>query len=228
VKLATNIYIPQSFFAYMNKIIKFLIISDLLILTSFGLIAPILSIFFKDNLVGGTILNAGLATTIFFLAKSVVQLPFSRFIDAHNSRIRLNWLICGSFLISAVPFLYIFVTSIYSIFFIQIIYGIGSGLAFPAWLGLWSTHLDKKKESFEWSLYSTVTGVGTAMAAAVGAALAQFIGFAYTFIVVGIASLIGCMVLLSLSYNKVELENNCYSNDQNNKKSIICKSRIQT
>jgi MFS family permease len=207
----------------MNKVIKFLMISDFLILTSFGLIAPILSIFFKDDLIGGTILNAGLASTIFFLTKSSVQLPFSKYIDAHNSRIRLNWLIFGSLLISIIPFLYIFATHIYFIFFVQIIYGIGSGLAFSAWLGLWSTHLDKKKESFEWSLYSTLTGIGTALTAALGAALAQYIGFVYTFIIVGMSSFIGCFVLFRLSSWRDELENECYSASGNKRKPIVCR-----
>ncbi|MDP3918388.1 MAG: MFS transporter [Nanoarchaeota archaeon] len=190
----------------MNRVIKFLMISDILMLTSFGLIDPILAIFFKDDLVGGTILMAGLASTIFLLVKSFVQLPFSKYVDSHNYRTRLRWLIFGTFLISMVPFIYIFAKHIYVIFFAQVIYGIGSGLAFPTWLGLWSTHLDKKKESFEWSLYSTLTGIGTAATAIIGAALAQFIGFSFTFLFVGLLSLIGCLMLFELDRKKNKLE----------------------
>jgi MFS family permease len=182
----------------MNRVIKFLMISDILVLTSFGLIDPILAIFFKEDLIGGTILMAGLASTIFLLTKSFVQLPFSRYVDAHNYQTRIKWLILGSFLISTVPFIYIFAKHIYLIFFAQIILGLGSGLAYPTWLGLFSIHLDKNKESFEWSLYSTLSGLGTAVTAAVGAALSQFIGFTFTFVLVGILSLMGCLVLFKL------------------------------
>ena len=44
----------------MNRIIKLLMISDVFVLTGFGLVQPILAIFIKDNLVGGTIFAAGL------------------------------------------------------------------------------------------------------------------------------------------------------------------------
>jgi len=190
----------------MNRAVKFLMVSDIMVLTSFGLIEPILAIFFKENLVGGTIFMAGLASTVFLLVKSLVQLPFSKYVDSHNYGTRLKWLIFGSFLIAIVPFIYIFADHIYVIFFAQAIHGMGSGLAYPTWLGLWSTHLDKKKETFEWSLYSTLTGLGTAATAVIGAALAQYIGFSFTFLLVGIISLIGCLVLFELDRRKNKLE----------------------
>lgn len=188
----------------INKTIKLLMFSDIFVLTGLGLIEPILAIFIKENLIGGTIFIAGIASTIFIVTKSIVQLPFSKYVDSHKDKIK--WLIIGTFLISLVPFIYIFAKDIKLIFLAQIIHGIGSGLAYPTWLGLWSTHLDKKHESFEWSLYSTLTGIGTALTAAVGAAIAQFIGFAYTFALVGIMSLIGCLILFGLEKKKSKLK----------------------
>ena len=83
----------------MNKTLKFLMISDVLILTSFGLIDPILAIFFKENLIGGSIFIAGLAGMTFLLVKSAIQLPFSKWVDHSSYKKRLKWLIAGSFLI---------------------------------------------------------------------------------------------------------------------------------
>ncbi len=173
-------------------------LSDVLILTSFGLISPILAIFFKEELVGGTIFTAGLASTVFLLTKCAVQMPFSRYVDHHNYRHRVTLLITGTFLIAVVPFVYILSDTLYGLFTAQIIFGIGSGLSYPAWLGLWSTHLDKHKESFEWSLYSTFTGLGTAATASGGAFLASKFGFDFTFVIVGIISVLGGVVLLDL------------------------------
>jgi len=173
-------------------------ISDVLILTSFGLIDPILAIFFKENLIGGSIFIAGLAGMTFLLVKSAIQLPFSKWVDHSSYKKRLKWLIAGSFLIAIVPLIYIFAKHVRMIFIAQIIHGIGSGLAYPTWLGLWVTHLDKKQESFEWSMYSTITGLGAAFTAAVGAAIAEYIGFNYTFMFVGGISLIGCFVLFKV------------------------------
>jgi DHA1 family quinolone resistance protein-like MFS transporter len=180
----------------INKIVLFLLLSDAFILTGFGLIDPIIAIYIDGNVQGGSIFAAGLASTIFFVTKSVIQLPFSRYVDTHDNKIK--WLLVGSLLISLVPFIYIAAPNIYFIYLAQLIYGIGSGLAYPTWLGLWSTHLDKKHESFEWSLYSTTIGIGTAVSASIGAALSDFMGFRFTFVVVGVLSLIGCAVLYAL------------------------------
>ena len=65
-------------------------LSDIFVVTGFGLIAPILAIFIKEDLVGGTIFAAGLASTIYLVSKCIVQLPFHiisfpcRYIPDHN------------------------------------------------------------------------------------------------------------------------------------------------
>jgi len=183
----------------MNRIIKFLIIPDFLLFTSFGLTDPILAVFFKEEIIGGTLLKAGFASTVFLLVQSIVQLPFSRYVDAHrDDNFRIHWLLIGRLLISSVPFIYIFARDMNMVFFAQVVYGIGAGLAYPTWLGLWSAHLDKNKESFEWSLYSTLTVIGTAASATIGATLSQLIGFSFTFVLVGTLSLIGCAMLFRL------------------------------
>lgn len=180
----------------MDKAIKLLMISDIFVFTGFGLIDPILAIFVKENLVGGTIFAAGLASMIFMLTKSIVQIPFSRFVDSHDDRIK--WLIIGTFIISTVPLMYFFSTNIHHIYFAQFIHGIGTGLAFPTWLGIWSLNLDKGHESFEWSLYSALVGIGTAASAAIGGSLAGLFGFEYTFLFVAAMSMLGCGTLFFL------------------------------
>src|SRR3989344_4473065 len=98
----------------MNKTIKMLMISDVFLLAGFGLIAPILAIFIKENLVGGTIFGAGLASTIFIVTKIIVQLPFSRYVDNHKDKVK--WLIIGTFIVALVPFVYMFATHINHIY----------------------------------------------------------------------------------------------------------------
>ncbi|MBU0461670.1 MAG: MFS transporter [Nanoarchaeota archaeon] len=188
----------------MDRTIKLLMFSDIFLLTGFGLIEPILAIYIKEDLVGGTIFAAGIASMIFLVTKSLVQLPFGKYVDEHDQKVK--WLILGTFLIALVPFIYIFAKDIYFIYMAQVLYGIGSGLAYPTWLGLWSTHLDKKHESFEWSLYSTMAGLGTAATAAIGAAIAEFISFTVTFTIVGIMAVMGCLVLIALYKKEKEDE----------------------
>ncbi len=186
----------------MNRTLKLLLLSDVFVSTGFGLIAPIFAIFVKEDIVGGTIFTAGIATTLFLLGKGVFQLPFSRYVDAHDNKVR--WLMVGTFLGTTVPIVYLFSTSIYHIFIAQALYGLAAAMAYPTWLALWSTNLDKKHEGYDWSLYSTFTGLGAAVTATVGSAIAQFIGFQYTFALVSLISLVGGLVLLGLERERVK------------------------
>jgi MFS family permease len=180
----------------MNRTMKLLMLSDIFVLTGFGLIQPILAIFINEGIPGGTIFAAGFASALFLMTKSLVQLPFGMYIDGHARKMR--WLILGTLLMASVPLIYVSADSIYKLYLAEVIYGIGSGLAYPTWLGLWSTNLDKGKESFQWSVYSTSTGLGTAATGAGGAAIAGFVGFQTTFFLAGIMCLLGCFALIAL------------------------------
>lgn len=180
----------------MNRTMRLLMLSDIFVLTGFGLIQPILAIFINGDVAGGTVLTAGLASTIFLVIKSLVQLPFGRYIDGHTRKTR--WLMIGTMLMAGVPVIYLSADSIYHVYLAEAIYGLGSGLAYPTWLGLWSTNLDKGKESFQWSVYSTSTGLGTAATGTLGAASASLLGFRVTFIFAGIMCLLGCATLFIL------------------------------
>ncbi len=180
----------------MNPIILLLMLSDFFVFTGFGLIDPIIAIFISDNVAGGTIFAAGLASTLFLITKNMIQLPFSRYVDSHDND--SVWLIIGSFIIALIPLLYIFAKRVEFVYLLQILYGVGCALAYPAWLALWSTHLDKNHESFEWSSYSALTGFGVAITGVVGAAIAEFIGFTYTFILTSATAFVGCLILFKL------------------------------
>jgi DHA1 family quinolone resistance protein-like MFS transporter len=175
---------------------RLLMLSDIFVLTGFGLVQPILAIFINEGIPGGTVFAAGLASALFLMTKSLVQLPFGKYIDGHAKKLR--WLILGTLLMASVPLIYVSADSIYKVYLAEVIYGIGSGLAYPTWLGLWSTNLDKGRESFQWSVYSTSTGLGTAATGAGGAAIASLVGFKATFFLAGIMCLLGCFALIAL------------------------------
>ena len=173
---------------------KLLMLSDIFVLTGFGLIQPILAIYINDGVTGGTMLSAGLASALFLFTKSMVQLPFGHYVDRQPGKTK--WLILGTLLMAVVPVIYVSAQSIYHIYLAEFIYGLGSGLAYPTWLGLWSTNLEKGQESFQWSVYSTSTGLGTAATGATGAAVASLAGFSATFFLAGLLCFLGCLALL--------------------------------
>lgn len=179
----------------MNRTMKLLLLSDIFVLTGFGLIQPILAIYINNGgVTGGTMLTAGMASALFLLTKSLVQLPFGHYVDRQSGKTK--WLLLGTLLMAFVPIIYVTAHSIYQIYLAEMIYGLGSGLAYPTWLGLWSANLDRGRESFQWSVYSTSTGLGTAATGAAGAAVATIAGFSATFFLAGLLCLLGCAALL--------------------------------
>ena len=179
-----------------HKKLAMLIMSDIFILSGFGLLGPIFAIFITENLKGG-IVAAGLATTIFLVVKSAVQLPLSDyFIDKHDHK--TAFLLIGTLLIIAVPFIYFTAKSVTTIYIAQGVYGLGAALAYPAWFSLFTLYTDKKHRGFEYSLYTTALGVTGALAAFSGAKFADILGFRYLFFLVGLIALIGFIFLVIL------------------------------
>lgn len=179
----------------MNKTLRLLILSDIFVFSGFGLVSPILAIFIKDNLVGGTILAAGIASAIFLITHSIFQIAFAYFF---NPKDRLWMLRLGTFLIMLVPFGYIFSRSIYHLYAVQFIYGLGASFSYPAWYSLFTVNLEKGKNGLQWSIYSSAVGISTAATAAIGAWLAGSIGFKAVFALTGFLAVFGLLTLFRL------------------------------
>jgi len=187
----------------MNKKLLLLILSDVLILSSFGLLAPIFALFITGSVEGGSIVSAGLATTIFLVVKSAVQLPLSKyFIDKEKHKTRS--LLIGTFLIITVPFIYFFAKHVNTIFIAQAVYGLGAALAYPAWFSLFTAYIDKKHKGFEYTLWSTGVGIGSAIAAFFGAKIAEILGFKTLFFFVGVIAFLGFLLLIVL--DRIEMK----------------------
>jgi predicted MFS family arabinose efflux permease len=179
----------------MNKTLKLLIFSDIFVLSGFGFIAPILAIFIKDNLVDGTIVAAGIASAIYMITHSLLQILFSY---KFNPKDRLWMLRFGTLLIALVPFGYILSTHIWHIYIIEFIYGVGAAFAYPSWSSFFTANLEKGKRGFQFSLYSSAVGIGTAITAGAGALIAEKTSFQIVFILAGILAMVGLGILFKL------------------------------
>ncbi|VVB82658.1 Major Facilitator Superfamily protein [uncultured archaeon] len=177
----------------MNKTLKLLSLSDFFILSGFSLISSILPIYINGHLIGGSILFAGLATTVLLVTRSIFQIVFSYVFQPKDRLWLLHW---GSLIIALVPFGYFFSTAVWHLLIVQFAYGIGASMAYPAWNSFWSCNSEKGKKGFQWSLYNSAITAGSALTAVLGAWLAQSTDFTIVFILTGIMSLIGFVILL--------------------------------
>lgn len=183
----------------VNEVIRFLTFSDILMLSGWGLISPIIAVFFAEQIEGGGVALAGLAAMAYFLTKSILQVPVARFIDLKKGEWDDYWImITGSIIISISAFLYIFSSLPWHVLAIQMLYGIGGALSYPAWLAIFTRHIDKHEEGFEWSLYFSATDVGAAIAGGLGGLLAATLGYDLVFAIVGVMSLSGTLMLAGI------------------------------
>jgi len=188
----------------VNQFIWILILAALLLTSGFGLITPVFAVFLTKQIQGGSLVVAGLAEMIYLASKSIFQIPLSLLIDkTPGEKIDFYCMFLGGALITLVPFLYIFAQFPWQVYLLQFIYGIGAALDWPAWMGLFTRHIDKDKESFEWSLQATLEEAGMAGAALIGGVLADRLGFKPVFLLVGTFSL-ATFLLLFVFYQRVK------------------------
>lgn len=105
----------------------------------------------------------------------------------------------GTAIISIVPVGYILSVSIYHIYLVEFVYGVGAAFAYPTWSSLFTSNLEKGKRGFQYSVYSSSVGIGTALTAAAGAWIADKTGFEFVFILTGIIAMIGLLILFKLN-----------------------------
>ncbi|PIR02156.1 MAG: hypothetical protein COX88_02105 [Candidatus Nealsonbacteria bacterium CG_4_10_14_0_2_um_filter_35_20] len=183
----------------INKIVKYLVLSDLVFWAGWGLITPVFAIFIVDRIQGGTAFVVGIASAIYWILKSILRIPIGMFLDKTIGERDDYWfLTVGLFMAAFVPFGYAIATLPWHIYMLQVFYAIGMAMSLSGWTAIFTRHIDKGKEATEWGIDATSVGLGAGISAAIGGwAVTQF-GFALVLIAVGILGLIGASILFLL------------------------------
>jgi len=74
------------------------------------------------------------------------------------------------------------------------LYSLGMAMNIPGWTAIFTRHIDKGKEAFEWATRATVIGIGTGISGALGGIIANAFGFNVLFIGVGVFVLISAFL----------------------------------
>ncbi|RJR23417.1 MFS transporter [Candidatus Microgenomates bacterium] len=180
----------------INNLIKYLTLVHILLVSGWSFIAPIFAIFITQQIEGGTLELVGFATAANFLTRSVFQLPFARFIDRKKGEMD-DFVITaiGSVLVSLVPFLHVWADKPVHLLLFQAIMGLGWAMSLPGWQAIFTRHIDHDREAEEWAICNTLVGFSIALAGALGAFLAESLGFDLLFMVVGTVTALGCSFL---------------------------------
>ncbi|MFC1625314.1 MFS transporter [Patescibacteria group bacterium] len=186
----------------INIVIRILTVSDVIIISSFGLISPIFAIFVTNTVKGGSVAVAGLAAGIYLITRSIFQIPLGILIDKIKGEKDDFWaMLIGSILFSIIPLFYLIISTPLHLYVVQFFYGIATAMVIPSWYAIFTRHIDKNYEGVEWGAYQTFVDLGAAGTAFLGGFLAQKFGFPPLFILVSFVSLIGSLFLLGVRKN---------------------------
>lgn len=170
---------------YVNGVVRAMIASDFLIISSAGFLAPIGAVYFTEQIAGASLAAVGFASTVFWLAKSAFQVPVSLMADSKKGeRDDFALMIAGVVISGIVQLLFYFwVREMWQVYLMQIFDGIGYALQVPTYLAVFTRHIDKDHEGTEWMLHSNAIGLGFAITSAIGGVIAERFGFRVIFLV---------------------------------------------
>ncbi len=170
-----------------NRLISKLILTSFLVNASWGLIGPIFALFITGQIRGGTIEMVGIAVGIHWIVKSAIQ-PFLAYkMDkVKGEHDDMAFLLNGAVVITIVPIIYIFVSEVWHVFFLEAVRGVALAMIIPTLSGIFTRHVDKHWEAYAWSLQSTGMGFAAGFSAIFGGAMAAMVGFEIVFILVSI------------------------------------------
>lgn len=181
----------------INPIIRLFIISDFFLFSSTGLVAPIFALFITDFIDGATIETVGIASTIYFITRSVGQLPVGIVIDyIRGQRDDMIILIASSMGFIFVPIAYMYADTVLSLYLIQFFYGLLAAASYPTWYAIFTRSIDHGKEGLEWSVYQTLSDFGVAISAAIGSFVVAAYGFNVVFALMAVLATIGTFALM--------------------------------
>lgn len=179
----------------MNKVIKILILSDLALLGGLGLIVPVFAIFITDQIKEGNLEMVGYAAAIYWIVKSLVVIPFGRYLDRnHGEKDDLWFIVIGNVLAAGAILGYIFSSLAWHVYLLQALYALGIGMNTPGYTAIFTRHIDKGREAFDWSVRSAFVGIGAGVAGALGGIVAHHFGFDTLFIGVSIFVLVSAFL----------------------------------
>lgn len=184
----------------LNQVILIIIFAEFLFTVGVGLVAPIFAVFVLENVAGAALPIVGFAVSIYWLVKSVFQLPIARYLDRNHGEIDDYYsMLIGTALATAAVFAYYFVTEIWHVYLLQALIAVGDAFAVPPFYAIFTRHLDPDSTGFEWSVRSSFSlGAGSALGGALSGVIAAAVGTRAIFLFNGAFMAVGVLALFLL------------------------------
>lgn len=181
----------------VGRLVKYFILVDLALLAGWGLIEPVFSVFIIEKVAGATLVTVGVAAALYWLLKSVLQIPLANYLDkTPGEKDDFYALILGLLVASFSALLFALVGQIWELYLVQVLHALGFGLYAASWPAIFSRHLDKDRVSFDWALDSTAAGVSAGISGFFGGVIANWFGFQAVFVLASFFSAVSAVILI--------------------------------
>jgi MFS family permease len=183
----------------VGRLVKYFVISDFFLLAGWGLIDPVFSVFVIQRVAGGTLMTVGIAAAIYWIVRSVAQIPIAKYLDhtpgEHDDFMAL---VGGLLLVGISAIAMCWVTQVWELYLIHAVHAVAFAFYYASWPTIYSRHLDKDTVSLDWSLDSAASGIGAGVAGFLGGVIAGTLGYSVVFVAAGIMAFIAAFVLLAV------------------------------
>lgn len=181
----------------INPLIRFLIVSDMLIVGATGMFAPLYALFVQNFVNGANEFVIGLSISIYLVSRSVLQIPLATLIDRiKGEKDDYLFLIIFSVLAGFLQLSFLAVHSVSQLFLIQFLIGACTAITYPSYMALFTRHVDPHMEGTEWGVYYTFVDLTSAGLAALGGYIANQYGFQNLIVTISMLCVLGTLFLI--------------------------------
>ncbi|MFC1594877.1 MFS transporter [Patescibacteria group bacterium] len=184
----------------VNRAIQILLFFLFVLNLSDGLFTPLFAVYVTDFIINASLSTVGFAIAVFAVTKSIIQVPLARRLDRIKGELDdFSAMLIGSIIGVVYPLFLIIINQTWQLYAVEFFAGAGTGCLMAAYYSVFSRHVDREQQGFEWSLFS-VGGItlSVAIGGAIGGVLADVFGFRVLFLISSFLNFIGAVLLVWL------------------------------
>lgn len=170
---------------------KILLISDNLWFFGEGMFGPMLAIFTQR--IGGDILDISWAWAIYLIVTGILIMVFGKMSDEIIAKEKL--VVAGYALNALCTFGYLFVSTPWHLFIIQIGLGVSAALATPTWNALYSKYEKTKHAGLTWGMSDGQAQLVSGLAIIIGGLIVSYFSFTALFILMGLVQILATIYI---------------------------------
>lgn len=173
----------------MDKRAKILLYSSNMWFLGEGMLGPLFAVFTER--IGGDIFDITWAWATYLIATGIFYILVGKTTDKYFNKTRT--MVLGFTLNTLFTFSYLFVSSSWHLFIIQIGLGLASAMATPTWYALYAKYEDKKHDGLQWGLAGGEANIITGIAVIMGGLVVSYFSFTTLFIIMGVIQAIATL-----------------------------------